>query len=335
MTEASVHDEETGTRAVAPVAPPIVQIGDVSKSFDEVEALREVTLDVPPGEVFGLVGPSGCGKTTLVRLLVGLAVPTEGSVLVNGAAPADFGAKERRAIGYGPQGFFLDPMLTVRENASFVAGLYGIGWFRRRQRVREVLEFLELWEARDRLASNVSGGMQRRLLLGCALLHEPRLLVVDEPTAGLDPVLRLKIWSHLRELCDGGTSIVVTTQYLDEADYCDRLAVMNDGAVVAVGTPDELRAQAGRADVVDITVDGLEREDVAELWRLPPVRSVHTVAPGQLRLLVDGSAEASAAITAALYARGREVRSVQTRVPTFDEVFIELVGGGTEEPPPA
>ena len=335
MTEAPVRDPEVEPRVAAPAIQPIVQLSGVQKTFDDVEALRAVSLEVPPGEIFGLVGPSGCGKTTLVRLLVGLSVPTEGTVLVNGTSPAEFGAAERRQIGYGPQAFFLDPMLTVRENASFVAGLYGIGWIRRRKRVREVLEFLELWDARGRLASNISGGMQRRLLLGCALLHRPRLLVVDEPTAGLDPVLRMKIWSHLRDLCDGGTSIVVTTQYLDEADYCDRLAVMNEGTIVAVGTPDELRAQAGRADVIDITVDGLEREDVAELWRLPAVRSVHTAAPGQLRLLVDGSAEASAAITGALYARGRDVRSVQTRVPTFDEVFIELVGATPEEPPPA
>ncbi len=314
--------------------PPIVALTDMRKMFGDVHALRGVSFEVPPGEIFGLVGPSGCGKTTLVRLLVGLATPTEGSVTVNDVAPAEFGASERRQIGYAPQVFFLDPMLTVRENASFVAGLYGIGWLRRRRRIREVLEFIELWDARDRLASNVSGGMQRRLLLACALLHQPRLLVVDEPTAGLDPVLRMKIWSHLRALRDGGTSIVVTTQYLDEADYCDRLAVMNDGAVIAVGAPDDLRAQADRADVIDVRVEDLDRGDVAELWQLPSVRSVHVVAPGQLRLLVDGSAEASAAVTNLLYSRGRDVRSIQTRVPTFDEVFIELVGAQLDAAPP-
>jgi ABC-2 type transport system ATP-binding protein len=334
MTSAPTQEPPQAAGEIAPPTPPIIQLRDVGKTFDEAEALRAVSLEVPEGEIFGLVGPSGCGKTTLVRLLVGLAVPTEGSVEVLGRPPADFRPSDRRQIGYGPQIFFLDPMLTVRENASFVAGLYGIGWFRRRGRVREVLEFLELWDARDRLASNVSGGMQRRLLLACALLHEPRLLVVDEPTAGLDPVLRMKIWSHLRELCSGGTSIVVTTQYLDEADYCDRLAVMSEGTIVAVGTPDELRAQAGRADTVELTVDDLESEDVAELWRLPIVRSVHTVAPGHIRLHVDGSGEASAAITAVLYERGKEVRTVQTSVPTFDEVFIELVGATPSAGPP-
>src|SRR5690606_5464560 len=157
--------------------------------------------------VYGLMGPSGCGKTTLVRMLVGLSLPTEGRIDVIERDPARFGTKDRARIGYVPQGFFLYPTLSVWGNALFVGGLYGLGWRKRRRRAREVLRFLELWDARKRLAREISGGMQRRLLLACALLHEPDLLVVDEPTAGLDPLIRSKIWEHLHELREQGVTI--------------------------------------------------------------------------------------------------------------------------------
>ena len=176
---------------------PRVELLSVDRSFGDRLVLSNVSLTVNGGEIFGVVGPSGSGKTTLVSMIVGLLTPTSGEVLVLGVAPSDFGTKEKRQLGYMPQNFSLYPTLTTMENARFMASLYGIGWRARGKRIREVLEFLELWEARGRLAAHLSGGMQRRLALAGAMLHEPSLLVVDEPTAGLDPILRLRIWDYL------------------------------------------------------------------------------------------------------------------------------------------
>jgi ABC-2 type transport system ATP-binding protein len=299
----------------------------VTKSFDDTAVLQDLTLTVPTGQIYGVIGPSGCGKTTAIRLFVGVLAPSSGTVEVLGTTPAEFTTREREQIGYTPQGFYLYPTLTVLENARFVAGLFGVPWLRRRRRVRAVLEFLELWEARNRLARDISGGMQRRLALACALVHDPRLLFVDEPTAGLDPVLREKIWDHLRRLRDEGRTIVVTTQYIDEAAYCDTVAVMNKGRLAAVGTPDELRRRAVGGDVLEI--DGerpLTREDVVALWNLDGVQSVDRRGASCLKLTVDDLTTAMPAVTRLLTERGHEVSAVRPYVPTFDEVFLAIVG---------
>ena len=209
-----------------------------------VEAARTLRAFAHGGEQAQLAGLRECGDgigLAIVRMLVGVYAPTSGAISVLGAAPHEFTIAQRERIGYTPQGFFLYPSLTVKENASFVAGMYGLGPLKRRRRIRDTLQFLEIWDARKRLAHDISGGMQRRLTLACALLHNPDLLIVDEPTAGLDPVLREKIWGLLRDLRDQGKTVLVTTQYLDEAAYCDTVAVFNKGTVAAVGTPDALR----------------------------------------------------------------------------------------------
>ena len=213
----------------------------------------------------------------------------------------------------------------MRENASFVASLFGVGFFQRRRRIRELLKFLELWEARDRLARDISGGMQRRLQLACALVHRPRLLFVDEPTSGLDPVLRQKIWEHLRTLRDQGTSIFVTTQYIDEAENCDQVAVMAEGQVIAVGTPDDLRARALGGEELDIEASVLRREDVVAIWQVPGVQAVHRYGPNVLRVTVDSVSTVLPAVTEALQARGTPLNAVHPYMPGFDEVVMKLV----------
>jgi ABC-2 type transport system ATP-binding protein len=298
----------------------------VSKSFDDTTVLEGLTLHVPAGQIFGLIGPSGCGKTTAIRLLLGVLAPTTGSVTVLGVPPAEFTTREREQIGYTPQGFYLYPTLTVLENARFVAGLYGVPWLRRRRRVRSVLQFLELWEARGRLARDISGGMQRRLALACALMHDPRLLFVDEPTAGLDPVLREKIWEHLRRLRDEGRTIVVTTQYIDEAIYCDTVAVMNEGRIAAIGTPDELRRRALGGELLEVESEQpLNREDVVALWQLDGVLSVDRQTDRNLKLMVEDVTTATPAVARVLTERGHEVTAVRPSVPSFDEVFLAIV----------
>jgi ABC-2 type transport system ATP-binding protein len=307
---------------------PVVEMTAVSKVYGDTAVLDDLTLRVAPGQIYGLIGPSGCGKTTAIRLLVGVLAPTSGDLRVLGVAPKAFTTRERGQIGYTPQGFYLYPTLTVIENARFVAGLYGVPWLRRRRRVRDVLTLLELWDARDRLARDISGGMQRRLALACALIHEPILFFVDEPTAGLDPMLREKIWEHLRRLRDQGRTIVVTTQYIDEAAYCDTVAIMSKGRLAAIGTPEELRRQALKGEVLEVETAGpLSREDVLALWQLDGVQSVDRQSARCLTLMVDDLTISAPAVTRVLGDREHDVEAIRPYVPTFDEVFLRIVEG--------
>jgi ABC-2 type transport system ATP-binding protein len=216
----------------------------VEKTFDDKVAVRDVTLDIPPGAILGLIGPSGCGKTTLLRLLMGLHRPTEGEVRLFGENPLEASAALRQRVGYMPQHSVLFPNLSLETNLSFAAALYGVRWRRRRARLHELLEFVELLEHRHTLLAHASGGMQRRLSLAATLVHEPELIVLDEPTAGVDPLLRSRFWERFRQLRDEGRSLVVTTQYVGEAAECDQVAVLVDGMLLAVDTPSGLVRRA-------------------------------------------------------------------------------------------
>jgi ABC-2 type transport system ATP-binding protein len=196
-----------------------------------------MSLSVAGGEIFGLIGPSGSGKSTTIHLLCGHLRPSGGEVRVFGQQPTRLGRAAKRRIGYLPQGFVLYPDLTVRQNVAFVAGLYGLSEWRHRRRIRAVLELVQLWEARNRPARAVSGGMQRRIALAATLVHDPDLLYLDEPTANLDPILRGHLWEHFRALCRRGRALLITTQYVDEAEYCDRVGLMYDGRLIAPGQP--------------------------------------------------------------------------------------------------
>lgn len=302
-----------------------IMVEGLSKEIGGRTILDDVNFEVGDGEVFGMIGPSGSGKSMLLRMLVGQAVPTAGTVRVLGEEPRKFDIEHREAIGYVPQGFLLYPTLTVEQNARFVAGLYGMGWRHRRRQIRDTLTMLDLWEARGRLASELSGGMKRRLSLGCALLHSPRLLFVDEPTAGLDPILRSAIWDHLRQLAKYGTTVFVTTQYLDEAILCDRVALMHKGTIAALGTPDELRRKALGGAALEIEAPFFDSRDADALRRLPGIHGVSSNRIGTIRVIVDDVATATPLVTSTLVERGGVISKIETIEPTFDEVFIALV----------
>lgn len=306
-------------------APPVAVLDNVTRVYGDRRVLDAISLEARRGELLGVIGPSGCGKTTLVKTLVGLESVSDGSARVFGKDPVHFTTRDRERIGYTPQGFVLYPTLTVIQNANFVAGLYGLAWRRKRRRVEEVLRFLELWEARNRLARDISGGMQRRLSLACALFHDPDLLFVDEPTAGLDPILRAKVWGHLAELRDRGRTVFVTTQHLDEAEYCDRVAVIARGRVIAIGSPEELRRRALGGQAIDIDAPAIDRAAVAAIWNLACVERIAWRGTGRLRLLVDEPATAMPAITQVLHEQNVDLVSVQAYQPTFDEVFAALM----------
>jgi ABC-2 type transport system ATP-binding protein len=225
----------------------IVSTRNVSKSFGKQAVLKDIDLEIFRGEIFGLLGPSGAGKTTLVKQLVGLDLPTSGENFVFQQRMPSLSLIER--IGYMAQSDALYGELSAKENLEFFAALYGLKGERRQKRMKEVMEIVELSEHVNKLVSNYSGGMKRRLSLAIALLHEPELLILDEPTVGIDPVLRKNIWNSFYELKKKGTTIIVTTHVMDEAEKCDRLGMIRSGELIAVGTPEELRRNTNTATI--------------------------------------------------------------------------------------
>jgi ABC-2 type transport system ATP-binding protein len=244
-----------------------IEAQDVSLRFGPGAGVFDLNMRVPAGSIVGMIGPSGCGKTTTVRLMLGLYAPHEGSLRVLGRAPASFRAADRERIGYIPQQFVLYPNLTVAENIHFVAALYGMPDWAREQRLTHLLRFVDMAEAYHRLGSQLSGGMQRRLMLAGALMHDPDLIFADEPTAGIDPVLRGRFWEYFRNLRDQGRTLFVTTQYVGEAAYCDYVAVMRRGRLIAVDTPEGLRRTALGGEVIALTMDSVHVARAAELLR--------------------------------------------------------------------
>ena len=233
-------------------AEPCIVVDRVSKLYGKFTVLDQVCLEVRKGELFGLLGPSGSGKTTLVRLITGLDVPNAGSVELLGESMPRLSMLAR--IGYMAQSDALYGELTARENLAFFASLYGMKGAGRAKRIHEAAELVNLTGELGKQVSLFSGGMKRRLSLAVALMHEPEVLVLDEPTVGIDPVLRKSIWKELDGLRKQGVTILVTTHVMDEADKCDRLAMIRDGRVIAAGSPDELKLATGSASMEEAFV---------------------------------------------------------------------------------
>lgn len=229
-----------------------IHVRGLVKEFPGVRALDGLDLDVPPGMLYGLVGPNGSGKTTLIRILTGLSRPTAGAARVMGAAPG----RRAREIGYMPQEEALYDDLSVMENLAFFAGLYGVD---ARTRAHDALRFVGLWDARDRVVAHLSGGMRRRASLATALLHEPAVLLLDEPTVGVDPLLRRGFWRFFEERASRGVSLLITTHHMEEARRCHRLGLLWRGRRLWEGAPDELLAQTGARSLDDAFAQLVER----------------------------------------------------------------------------
>ncbi len=312
----------TAPRALHGV-PDAVVIDGASVRFADQLAVDHISLTVQSGTILGLIGPSGAGKTTTIRLLTGALDPTDGLVTVLGENPRSFQRRTRQRIGYMPQALTLFPDLTCKENVDFAASLFGMLFRSRRRRTREALELVGLWDVRGRRASRLSGGMQRRLELACALVHDPSLLFLDEPTGGLDPLLRERVWQELHRLRRDGRTIVVTTQYLNEAESCDYVGLIAEGRLIALATPAELRRLAMGGDVLDVETAGMFDGDL--LRDLPVVRDVRQRGPRHLRITVDDVGAATPDVVAAVEQHGGEVASAREERPSFDEVFARLV----------
>jgi ABC-2 type transport system ATP-binding protein len=291
-----------------------------------IEAVRDIDLTVAAGEVFGFLGPNGAGKTTTVRMLCTLLPPTSGSATVAGLDVVHDGAEVRRRIGVALQEIGLDPVQTGRELLELQCGLYGITGRDGRARAQELLELVGLVDAAERRTKTYSGGMKRRLDLASALVHSPEVLFLDEPTTGLDPASRLTVWDEVRRINASGTTVFLTTQYLEEADkLCDRLAIIDEGRIVAEGTPEQLKAQMGH-DVVSLALDAADiAATEAALSGLPGLERV-VAEPDALALYVEDGASSIAEIVRRLDGDGIRVAAITVSRPSLDDVFLSATG---------
>ena len=301
---------------------PIIETRGLSRNFGKLAAVSDVSLRVNRGEIFGVLGPNGAGKSTTIRMLCGILDPTSGSGTVVGHDIAREPERIKERIGYMTQRFSLYEDLTVFENLRFYAGLYGVSGRSRRARLDESLDRAGLRDRRDQLAGTLSGGWKQRVALACATVHQPPLLFLDEPTAGVDPVSRRDFWNHIHLLSAGGTTILVTTHYMDEAERCHRLAFIFRGHLLDVGTPGEIIARRG------LRVAELEVSDAsaaaAALHELPEVDEVAHYG-AVLRLATLGGSDPQALAARVLSACGvRILHSREGRV-TVEDAFVSMV----------
>ena len=310
---------------------PAVEVRELTRRFGDFVAVDRVTFAVEPGEVFGFLGPNGAGKTTTIKMLNGLLPPSSGEGRVAGFDIARERAAIKRSIGYMSQLFSLYGDLTVEENITFFAGLYSVPAQRLGARRDWVLEMAGLEDQRKRLTGELSLGWKQRLALGCAVLHEPPILFLDEPTSGVDPISRRRFWDLIYTLADGGTTVFVTTHYMEEAEYCHRLALMNRGRLIALDTPAGLRAGA--------------REPLLELATPDAVAALGALdgAPGVVRaglfgrdlhVTVSDRDAALRALPERLASRGIDVTGLREIPPSLEDIFIALVastGGALED----
>jgi ABC-2 type transport system ATP-binding protein len=310
----------------APDTVNVVQTKQLTKMFGDEAAVDQMTMQVPRGTIFGFIGPSGCGKTTTVRLLTGIHKPTSGEVTVFGKDPTKFTKSDQERMGYLLQSFVLYPELTVWENLNFAASFYGVSLFRGK-RLNQLLEFVELAQDKRKLAGALSGGMQRRLSLAATLVHNPELLFLDEPTAGIDPLLRRKFWDYFKELQAEGHSLFITTQYVGEAAYCDLVGVMYGGKLLMVETPENLRKKAYGGEIVSIKTTDLIRYDHRKnIERLPFVKSkVKVISDQEIEVIVDEASTAIPELMEAFKGEGIPIETIEEIQPPFDDVFVKVI----------
>ncbi|MGD2120120.1 MAG: ABC transporter ATP-binding protein [Gemmatimonadota bacterium] len=304
---------------------PLVSIKGLTRAFGQDLAVRDLTFQVGRGELFGLVGPDGAGKTTALRMLAGVLPPTAGKGLVCGVDVGEDPEGAKPHIAYMSQQFGLYQDLTVRENIAFYADLYRVPKAERKKRLERLYAFSNLGPFEDRLAGNLSGGMKQKLSLSCALIHHPEVLLLDEPTFGVDPVSRRDLWLILHEMVEEGVTVIVSTSYLDEAERCDRVALLNDGRVLALDTPSNLLDLLPGV-LLSIHVDEPRRARDA-IGALPHVVST-ALFGNSVHALLEAGLEDPAGFSVRLEEAGLRPDRVEIVEPSLEDVFLHLVRNG-------
>lgn len=298
-----------------------VQVTDLRRTFGDFVAVDNISLSVTKGEIFGFLGPNGAGKSTTIRMLCGLLMPTGGTGTVGGFDINKESELIKQVIGYMSQKFSLYDSLTVEENIKFFSGVYNVPKVKKKERMEWVLEMAGLMEKRNTLTRNLATGFKQRLALGCAILHEPRIVFLDEPTSGVDPISRRKFWDLIGEMSQAGTTVFVTTHYMDEADYCDRLALMYRGKIIAEGTPNELRKKYMSRDVLEVNVD-----KVVEAFNVLSLHRIEAAIFGStLHVVVDDRETSRAHISSVLGDSGITVKGIEKIPPSLEDVFVTLI----------
>lgn len=299
-----------------------VRAQGLTRKFGDFVAVDHVSFDIRPGEVWGFLGPNGSGKSTTIRMLCGILDPTEGTAEVLGFDIRRHPEAIKARIGYMSQRFSLYPDLTVRDNLEFYAGVYGLGGPAFRTQVDTWLERSGLADREHVPVGELSGGFRQRLALGCAVLHRPQMVFLDEPTAGVDPVSRRDFWDLIDRFSAEGTTAMVTTHYMDEAEHCDRLAFIYDGRIIAQGTPQAIKRGQMPGEVLEIRVDRVI-DALAAADDHPQVREA--ALHGATIHATVGSAEVAGALAKDLARQGFAVESVEPIVPSLEDVFVALV----------
>jgi ABC-2 type transport system ATP-binding protein len=306
-------------------APPdlAVKVENLERRFGDFVAVDRVSFAVPRGEIFGFLGPNGAGKSTTIRMLTGLLTPTGGTGRVGGYDIRKEGEAIKGIIGYMSQKFSLYEDLTVEENLDFYGGIYRIPGEKKAARKAWALQMAGLIGREGSLTRELAGGWRQRLALGAAILHEPRILFLDEPTSGVDPISRRNFWDLIRTLAHQGVTIFVTTHYMDEAEYCDRLALIYRGRLIALGTPEQLKREHMPEDVLEVAVDR-PVEALEVLARVPAAREA-ALFGALLHVVVADAATDLAAVRGELERAGLTVARIEKILPSLEDVFVSLI----------
>ncbi|HEY2107735.1 MAG TPA: ABC transporter ATP-binding protein [Candidatus Binataceae bacterium] len=301
-----------------------VAVEDLVKCFGSFTAVDHITFQAARGEVFGFLGPNGSGKSTTIRILCGLLRPTSGRATVAGFDVAANPESVRQRIGYMSQKFSLYNDLTVMENLRFYGGLYSVTGARLRERIAWALQMAGLEGRQDSRTGILSGGWKQRLALGCAVLHRPPIVFLDEPTSGVDPLSRRRFWELIQQMAGEGVTVFVSTHYMDEAEYCNRLALLMRGRLIALGTPSELKLGAVKGDVMLLEAGSLQRA-IEMVKPLAQVRDA-AVFGNALHLVVPDAAAAGPAIRGAMAAAGINIARLEVIRPSLEDAFVALTG---------
>ena len=302
----------------------------LSRSYGSLKAVDAIDLDVPRGEIYGFLGPNGAGKTTVLRMLTTLLLPSSGSAAVAGHDVVQEPTAVRLRIGSALQEAALDAKQTGRELLELQGRLYGLRGSTVKERVRDLEGLIDIGDAIDRLIGTYSGGMRRRLDLAAALIHDPEILFLDEPTTGLDPISRVKVWDEVRRVnADLGVTVFLTTQYLEEADQlAERVGIINRGRIVAEGSPADLKRSIG-SDVIVVRIEGESAEAAQACASVPGTQNVE-VHGDEITVSVDAGPRVIGPVAIALDQQGVTVQEITLRTPTLDDVFLQYTGGRLE-----